>query len=694
MDVDNLFFNTSDYQKTNTLIGRGSFGNVYIIKKKGKQYAIKILKDNVDFNGTNQKNFIRESLILHRLKHPLVIKLKGINLKSYGDLPSIITEYVPNGSLGDYIEGKKKNECKFLTTTQKYIMLLGIADAMRYIHEQGFIHRDLKADNVLIDENFYPRIADLGLAKCFDESLTMTTSLGTPLYMAPELQNDDINHYGPEVDVFSFAILMFEIVTGKMAYSELFTKKRSFSQINFLMKVAGGYRPQIPQNMFSQKLINLMKKCWSQNPSDRPSFAEIFTLLSSDFSYFDDEIDSEKVNQFLEMLKKNKEKESIPDKKDSVQARIDQLEEENKRLRTELSQIKQKSKIFSDPSINPLVAEASFFSAIDSLHGDPQKRSVEKVTHLLEESSNNGNSYASYLLGILNEGGYDGFEQDPTKAINFYEKSAEQGNSYAINRIGYCYEHGNGGVEVNLAKAIEYYRRGIEQNNPFSFDNMGKFYYSGIGVEQNYSEANKYFQKGTDIGYRSSICNLANSYLKGTGIKQDYNKAIELYNKAADLGSPNAYYLLGNCYAFAKGVKQNSEKAIQMYQKAADLGLNPSFNQLGYIYFNGIGVPKNYEIANSYYRKGAEKGVPTSMVNLGYSYENGLGVKQDFNEAIKWYKMAGEKKYAVGFYSLGLMYEQGKISDDTDAKNEAIKWYKKAADLGFNDAKLKLEKLK
>lgn len=600
MDVDDLFFNTSKYHKTNTPIGRGSFGNVYIVEKKGKKYAIKILKDSVEFDGNSQKNFIRESLILHKLKHPLVIKLKGINLKSYDDLPAIITEYVPNGSLGDYINGKKGKEIGTLTATQKYIIILGIADAMRYIHEQGFIHRDLKADNVLLDDKLYPRIADLGLAKCFDDSLTMTASLGTPLYMAPELQNEEMNHYGPEVDVFSFAILMFEIVTGKMAYSELFTKRKSFNQYNFLIKVADGYRPQIPENVFTQKLIDLMKKCWSQNPSDRPSFAEIFDLLSSDFSYFEDEIDSEKVNEFLEMLKKQREEELLTTKKSSIQARLDQLEEENKRLRTELSQIKQKSKIFTDPSINPLLAEASFFSAIDSLHGDPQKRSVEKVTHLLEESSNNGNSYASYLLGILNEGGYDGFEQNPTKAIDFYEKSSKQGNSYATNRIGYCYEHGNGGIKVNFAKAIEYYRRGIEQNNPFSFDNMGKFYYSGIGVEQNYNEANKYYQQGADIGYRSCFCNLANSYLRGTGVRQDYSKAIELYNKAADLGSPNAFYLLGNCYAFAKGVKQDSEKAIQMYQRAADLGLNPSFNQLGYIYFNGIGVSKNYEIANNY----------------------------------------------------------------------------------------------
>lgn len=227
MNVDDLFFNTSDYDPINykNFIGSGSFGNVYLIEKKGEKFAIKILKDEIEFDGNHQKNFIRESLILHKLNHPLILKLKGINLKSYKDKPSIITEYLPNGSLRDYIYGKNKRAGQVLTPTEKYIILLGIADAMRYIHEQGFLHRDLKADNILIDENTYPRIADLGLAKCFNESLIMTINTGTPLYIAPELDDE---HYRPEVDVFSYGILLFEIVTGQTPYSELFSKKKKF----------------------------------------------------------------------------------------------------------------------------------------------------------------------------------------------------------------------------------------------------------------------------------------------------------------------------------------------------------------------------------------------------------------------------------------------------------------------------------
>ena len=73
--------------------------------------------------------------------------------------------------------------------TKKYISLLGIADAMRYLHEHRVIHSYLKPENVLIDEDYYPRVCNLGLSRCFSEFLSksMTNIVGTPLYMATEL---------------------------------------------------------------------------------------------------------------------------------------------------------------------------------------------------------------------------------------------------------------------------------------------------------------------------------------------------------------------------------------------------------------------------------------------------------------------------------------------------------------------------
>ena len=91
---------------------------------------------------------------------------------------------------------------------------------MRYLHEHQIIHHDLKPQNILIDSEFYPRVCDFGQSRCFSEAfsksmqLLITGKISTPLYMAPELYNDDdIQQYGPSVDVYAFAILAYEVVT-------------------------------------------------------------------------------------------------------------------------------------------------------------------------------------------------------------------------------------------------------------------------------------------------------------------------------------------------------------------------------------------------------------------------------------------------------------------------------------------------
>ena len=132
--------------------------------------------------------------------------------------------------------------------------LLGIVDAMRYLHKHGILHRDLKPQNILIDSNYYPRICDFGLSRCFSESLTksmqlsMTGKIGTPLYMAPELIDDnddddkeDVGHYSSSIDVYAFAILAYEIVTGIEPFSK---GGKSASLKVFLKKISNGSRPK------------------------------------------------------------------------------------------------------------------------------------------------------------------------------------------------------------------------------------------------------------------------------------------------------------------------------------------------------------------------------------------------------------------------------------------------------------------
>lgn len=202
--------------------------------------------------------------------------------------------------------------------TKKYINLLGICDAMRYLHEQGILHRDLKPLNVLTDSNYYPRVCDFGLSKCFSKSLSqgvqvsMTGQIGSPIYMAPELFEDEHGHFGTGIDMYAFAILMYEVVTEVTPFME---NGKSIGLMTLSRKLSNGERPKITSNV-TEKMKQLLERCWSGNPNDRPSFKEVFELLSSDLTYINDPIDKQEVDKYVNMLKearkieKKKRKES------------------------------------------------------------------------------------------------------------------------------------------------------------------------------------------------------------------------------------------------------------------------------------------------------------------------------------------------------------------------------------------------
>lgn len=169
MEAEGAFFNTSDFVLQKQKLGQRSYGTVFIAKnvQDKQEYAAKVLNMEQGFDGHEQLLFLRESLILHMLDHPAIVKFIGINIQSFSDpkllQPTIITEYLCNGSLKANLNKEKKSQSNLKwTPTKKYINLLGISDA----------HRDLKPDNILVDSNFYPRVCDFGLSKCFPNSLT------------------------------------------------------------------------------------------------------------------------------------------------------------------------------------------------------------------------------------------------------------------------------------------------------------------------------------------------------------------------------------------------------------------------------------------------------------------------------------------------------------------------------------------
>lgn len=252
-NLDNFFFKNENYTFTGTLLGKGSFGSVYVVENKedkNQKYAAKLIDITDGFDLNQQKMFLQESLIAYNLDHPAIVKFKGINLQSFDDKeklqPTIITEYLSKGSLRANIDDEARSLAKEdWTPTKKSIILIGIADAMRYLHKNNILHLDIKLENILIDEDYRPRLCDFGLSRClpgkFDKYVKSTVGgkIGTPYYMAPEIIRGG-HEYNSKNDVYSFGLLAYEVVTGEKPFGEI-------SYYELTEKIKNKDRPKFPK---------------------------------------------------------------------------------------------------------------------------------------------------------------------------------------------------------------------------------------------------------------------------------------------------------------------------------------------------------------------------------------------------------------------------------------------------------------
>jgi serine/threonine protein kinase len=141
---------------------------------------------------------------------------------------------------------------------------------MRFIHSKGYIHRDLKPANILLDERGYPQIADMSSSHFYDLSLTLTSEIRTVGYMAPEMLNDE--DYSHAVDVWSFALILYELLVGQPVFP-------SSAPLGVVMtQIQSGDRPQLPPTM-NPTVSAIISRNWGTNPSERDLFDVIYDNL-------------------------------------------------------------------------------------------------------------------------------------------------------------------------------------------------------------------------------------------------------------------------------------------------------------------------------------------------------------------------------------------------------------------------------
>lgn len=207
---DELAVATGGFTAAN-LLGQGGFGYVHKgVLPNGKEIAVKSLKSG---SGQGEREFQAEVEIISRVHHRHLVSLVGYCIS--GGRKMLVYEFVPNGNLDQHLHGKGVPTMDWATRIK---IALGAAKGLAYLHEDchpRIIHRDIKASNILLDDNFEAKVADFGLAKLTQDNYThvSTRVMGTFGYLAPEYASS--GKLTEKSDVFSFGVMLLELITGR-----------------------------------------------------------------------------------------------------------------------------------------------------------------------------------------------------------------------------------------------------------------------------------------------------------------------------------------------------------------------------------------------------------------------------------------------------------------------------------------------
>ncbi|KAJ9185484.1 hypothetical protein P3X46_005116 [Hevea brasiliensis] len=258
-------------------IGEGAHGKVYEGRYGDQIVAVKVLSrgSSSEERAALENRFAREVNMMSRVKHENLVKFIGA---CKDPLMVIVTELLPGMSLRKYLNSIRPKQLELHVALN---FALDTARAMDCLHANGIIHRDLKPDNLLLTSNQKSlKLADFGLAR--EESVTemMTAETGTYRWMAPELystvtlRQGEKKHYNNKVDVYSFGIVLWELLTNRMPFEGM-----SNLQAAYAAAFKQG-RPSLPEDM-SPELAFIIQSCWVEDPNLRPSFSQIIRMLNA-----------------------------------------------------------------------------------------------------------------------------------------------------------------------------------------------------------------------------------------------------------------------------------------------------------------------------------------------------------------------------------------------------------------------------
>ncbi|KAK6778674.1 hypothetical protein RDI58_025392 [Solanum bulbocastanum] len=270
-------------------IGEGGFGSVYKGRlEDGSSVAVKVLLVELE-SMRGEREFISEIAALSNIRHENLVTLRGYCVD--GNKRLLVYDYMENNCLSQTLLGEEQNRSKFTWELRREISK-GIAKGLSYLHEEvnpHVVHRDIKASNIVLDDNFTPKIADFGLSRLFSKNISHITTrvAGTLGYLSPEYAIS--GHLTRKSDVYSFGVLLLETISGcpviafDIERGEHFLVNKAWEMYNS-GKLFELVDPMLNGEFCGDEAVRFLKiglLCVQEIASLRPKMSAVFKMLNS-----------------------------------------------------------------------------------------------------------------------------------------------------------------------------------------------------------------------------------------------------------------------------------------------------------------------------------------------------------------------------------------------------------------------------
>lgn len=658
-------------------LGQGGFGITYLAHDREHNRDV-VLKENLPIayacrniankhvqplcaaEGTSLyenylEKFLTEARTLSKLHHRNIVQV----LKAFKALGTAY--YVM-----PWVGGKEliKEAPKPTEITEAWLtdILARLLEALEYLHSNGLLHRDIKPNNILLNEAGEPILIDFGCARTIDHvrSSCVVQSLGyTPFeQICAELP------VGPWSDIYSLGATCYRLITGKNPPPS--TDRTVVKDTYVPLMSDDGIRAR-----FSARFLEAIDKAMERDYAKRWQSAAEWRYAIIGGKKPEVKRNYRKLWLTVCLLLAVGGGELI-----YRGIRNSGLKEAAAHLVQTLESRRQ---------YRALPHAWQMKEAMALLQEKPELR--ETLLKQAEEDARTAHAAAAVLsLGL-------GGTKEPTKALQLLRQSAAGGHAPAMHELAMRYLFGLGCAR-DLQAGHELLSKATAQQYAPAFTTLGYCYENGLGVPADTAKAREHYETAAAQLYPPALCRLAQSL----EASQQATRAPELYRLAAEAQFPIGMERLGDCYATGIGVLTNSElatfwhkKAISDYRTSAELGDPISQFRLAMCYQNGTGTDVSLPEAFKWYATAAEQQYAPALYALGECYELKIGTERDLQKAFEYYKAAADMDYPQAHFRLALCYENG-IGTEIN-RDKAIEHYEKASQMNHEEARNNLLKL-